>query len=412
MTVSPLAALVVGLAMGAGLGWVFAYLMGRAEVQRLQALRVAERTEADKAIARLRKELSERESASREQAEAIQLLPETLSEMFLAGSRRSITALALRLVQQVLLPEQVALFVARPAQGRLVLTTGSGLPPKLAPGTQAPYGEGRIGFVAETRVAMDDADFRSAAGTKVGEVMELRRHLESSGILGLRADVVAPILVAGQLFGVLCAGTVRARRGKEKRLLSMIAELTGVALTHARRLQEAEEAASRDGLTGVLNRANLEQRLTADMETAADQGRPLSVILLDIDHLEHYNLTNSNLDGDGVVKEVARLLRDGLREDDYVGRTKGGEFALVCPGAPKEVALRLADTLRRSVESYPFPHRGQQPLGTVTVSGGVATFPDDSRHPADLLRLANDAMFDAKAEGRNRIQPAQPGYLG
>ena len=92
-------------------------------------------------------------------------------------------------------------------------------------------------------------------------------------------------------------------------------------------------------------------------------------------------------------------------------RMGGGEFVVLYPGAPKATALRLAEALRKTVEAYPFPHRAHQPLGAVTLSGGVAAYPEDSRTGTTLLQAASEALFEAKADGRNRVLAASPSYL-
>jgi diguanylate cyclase (GGDEF)-like protein len=137
----------------------------------------------------------------------------------------------------------------------------------------------------------------------------------------------------------------------------------------------------------------------------------LSLLLLDIDHFKNYNDTSGHPEGDAVLKAVGQILRGSVREDDVAARYGGEEFVVVYPGASKAQALALAENLRHAVESHPFAHGARQPCGRVTLSGGVATFPDDSRSGADLVQCADQALYAAKDAGRNRIVAARPNYL-
>ena len=401
----------VGLLVGLAIGFFLGHRASGYEAQRMRGARDHERAEAEKTVAGLRRELTDTLGKMKEQGDALQLIPGLLSEMFHASSRRTIGPIALKLIEQLLRPEQAAIFMTRPSQKKLVLLLGTGLPHSVAPGAQIEYGEGRVGYVAQNKVPMDEADFRSAPGVRSAEVFQVRRQLEATGLKNLRVDVAAPIADRDTVFGVVSLAGVRSGRGHEKKLVTMVAELIGVALSHATRLRAVEESTNLDGLSGVYNRSHLELRLQEELREAERVGHPVSLLLIDVDHLEHYNLTNSNLDGDEVIKQVARLLKDAGRENDVVARMGGGEFVVLYPGAPKETALRLAEALRKTVESYPFPHRAHQPLGTVTLSGGVATYPEDSRAGTTLLQAASEALFEAKADGRNRVLPAGPTYL-
>jgi diguanylate cyclase (GGDEF)-like protein len=378
---------------------------GRAALDEALKLRDRERTEGERAMARLARQLEEAEHRGKEQAEMFQLLPDLVRQMFAATGRRGVGPLALKLVEQLFHPAQSAIFMARPAQKRLAMVDGHGLPPTLPPSYEVEYGQGRIGYVAENRLTMDDADFKNATAL-------VRRHLEATGLRDIIPDVVAPIEEdGGALMGVLCLTGAQTRQGQEKRILKMVADLTAVAITHVTRLRSTEDAAKIDGLTGVYNKREFQRRLGDELHRAEREQHTVSLLILDIDHFKHYNDTNGHLEGDDVLKKVGQILKGSIREDDVAARYGGEEFVILYPGAGKHLALRLAEGLRHAVESYAFPHGPRQPLGALTISGGVATFPEDSRSGVDLIRCADQALYDAKGRGRNRIVSAAPNYL-
>ncbi|MBI3932698.1 MAG: sensor domain-containing diguanylate cyclase [Acidobacteria bacterium] len=394
-------------------GWTLGLLLSghRRPAERERLLREAERLETDKALARSRREMQDLVDRGNEQALVFQLLPDLVRQIFTASGQRTIGPLALHLVEQLFHPEQAAILVARASRKRLVLVGGLGLPGPLKAGAEVEYGRGRIGYAADHRVTLDDSDFRMAPGEKVIRAFDARKHLEGSGLQGLEADVVAPIVDGRDLLGVLSMAGARTRQGQEKKLMTMVADLASVAIVHATRLRATEESGRLDGLTGVHNRTVLFERLAEELRRAEKDGTPVSVLVLDLDHFQHYNRTNGSVQGDEVLKGLALVLKRLVRENDIVARFGGEEFVVVFVGAGKELAMRLGEKLRHAVEEQPFPHRGQQPLGAITVSGGVATYPEDSRRAEHLIRCADQALYEAKAAGRNRIFPGEPHFL-
>jgi diguanylate cyclase (GGDEF)-like protein len=184
------------------------------------------------------------------------------------------------------------------------------------------------------------------------------------------------------------------------------------ALEHrvADRTRELAEANARlaqlavtDGLTGVYNHRHFHERLALEVERSGRNGLPLALFMIDVDHFKAYNDRQGHPSGDEVLRQVARLLADGRRVNDFVARYGGEEFAVVLVDTPKLGAAQVADKLRQRLAEYPFPHGNEQPGGAVTVSVGVAAFPEDATQPEALVRAADAALYRAKAAGRNRI---------
>jgi diguanylate cyclase (GGDEF)-like protein len=382
---------------GSVVGYLLSLQIEQVRARMLARLRDREREEADKALNAARREVLDGNHKLQEHSEVFQKLPEIIDEMFRVASRRAVGPALLKLVDALFRPEQIAIFVARPAQRRLVLVDGNGLPASLAPGTEVEYGHGRVGIVAEHRAAMDESDFKGKR--------------PAGDPPGLRADALAAIASGELVYGIVTVGGVRMRRGLEKKLLSMAAGLANVAGAHAEMRAESESASSRDGMTGLLNRRALEDRLDAEVAKVEKQKGRLSVLMLDVDDFRHYNQTNGHQQGDDLLRRLAALLKSSVRSDDVVARFGGEEMVVVFPGADKDTAVRLSEQLRAAVEEFPFAFRGLQPQGKVTISGGVASYPDDARGGRELVRCADQAMVEAKQGGRNRVLPAQPTYL-
>lgn len=371
----------------------------------LARIREKERVEAHRALAWLGRQLQAIEDRSKEQSEVFQVLPDLVRQMFSATGKRPMFPVVVKLVELFFRPKQVAIFVAVPAERKLRLVEGLGLPDTLGKSAVLEYGQGRPGLVAESRMAMDEVDFNNVTTIT-------RLQLESSVVTGLQADVLAPIVYDEELLGVISVGGAATRSDHEKRLLKMVADLTASALVHVRQLKTSQEMANMDGLTETYNKRYLQSRINDDIHKAESTNTALSLMILDIDHFKHYNDTNGHLEGDDVLKRIGALLKSATRDDtDVVVRYGGEEFVILFPGATKAVASRQAENIRRAVETHAFKHGARQPLGAVTISGGVASFPEDARNSVALLRAADQALYEAKAAGRNRIITASPTYV-
>jgi diguanylate cyclase (GGDEF)-like protein len=133
------------------------------------------------------------------------------------------------------------------------------------------------------------------------------------------------------------------------------------------------------------------------------------VFLFDIDNFKNYNDTNGHLAGDKLLQELAGLVNSAVRKDDIFGRFGGEEFLLILPHTNAGQAGAAAEKIRTLLASHPFPFRERQPLGCISVSGGVAEYPHHGLDAAGLLHAADEALYEAKRAGRNKVFTAGSG---
>lgn len=163
------------------------------------------------------------------------------------------------------------------------------------------------------------------------------------------------------------------------------------------------ESSIRDGLTGIFNRRQLEERLSAEVSFALRHRTTVSAILLDIDHFKLINDTNGHLGGDAVLRAAAKTLTAAIRQEDILGRYGGEELLVVARGTALPGAVQVAERLRRAVDAMQVPFANTSLH--VTVSVGVASLEccGEARSVMGLLRCADERLYRAKDLGRNRV---------
>lgn len=159
-----------------------------------------------------------------------------------------------------------------------------------------------------------------------------------------------------------------------------------------------------DGLTKLYNHRYFQECFTQAVALAEQENQPLALLIVDIDHFKHYNDLFGHQAGDQLLYELGQLLITELGPNDMVARYGGEEFTIILYGATKNDALSMAEKIRLAVEDYPFSGREQQPAGNLTVSIGVATFPDNAKNKEDLIKLADEALYKAKYFSRNKVE--------
>jgi diguanylate cyclase (GGDEF)-like protein len=175
-----------------------------------------------------------------------------------------------------------------------------------------------------------------------------------------------------------------------------------------RQVTRNHQRAITDPLTHLYNYGFFRERLEIELERARHTGDLVALAIFDIDHFKHFNDVHGHQEGNAVLQNVARILRETGRRGDIVARYGGEEFVALLYGAGRDEARRFAEACRQAIEAYSFQGGETQPLGRVTISGGVAAFPSDAAGDEALIRSADARLYEAKQGGRNRVAAPEP----
>ena len=313
-------------------------------------------------------------------------IPDIVRSFISDLSFEEIVSSIFRLTKSLVEPEIIELYMLDVSTNSLVLVHHYGS--KKDQESVVKLGEGLIGLAAENRMVVSQA------------VQHLR------GIDDI--EFAAPILFKERLIGVMGLSKIKISDGNEMRFISMIADLAGVSLQNCEFLGTAKEEAITDALTGLYNRRYFFEKAREAAHKAIKHHSPISIFIFDIDHFKKYNDMHGHPEGDYLLKELSRILKENSREGDVTARYGGEEFIVLMPDTDKEGAVVYGEKIRKVIESYPFRHREKQPLGYLSVSGGVASFPFDGSSIEAVIRCADEALYESKRSGRNMITRYEP----
>ena len=285
--------------------------------------------------------------------------------------------------QVAVLLKEGDLLVVSAQQGRLT--------PLLAEGARLPVGAGLAARAMASGKTVVENDVRKVAGYVAG-------YSETV------SEMCLPLVSAGQPLGVLAleSASAGAFRAADLRALESVADICAIAIQNAHYFEQARRMAFVDGLTGVYNRRYFEQRILEELERAARYSGGLAVLMLDIDLFKRVNDEFGHLLGDEVLRQLSTILTQQLRKVDVVCRYGGEEFSILVPQTTGEHAMGVAEKLRKVIEDWSFPGVPRP----VTVSIGVADFPENGATRDELVKAADAALYAAKQAGRNRVLPA------
>ena len=225
-----------------------------------------------------------------------------------------------------------------------------------------------------------------------------------AGFAETQSELCVPLIFFGEKLGVLALDSAKknAFETDDIQPLESVADICAAAIQNASYFDRMKQLAYVDGLTGIHNRRFFEMRIVEELERAGRfQGR-MSIIMVDIDNFKRVNDEFGHLLGDEVLRLVATILKQQLRKSDLLCRYGGEEFAIVVPETAGENAMRVAEKLRRQIETHHFPGVPR----SVTISCGVADYPTHGITRDEVVAAADSALYVAKQAGRNRIASA------
>jgi diguanylate cyclase (GGDEF)-like protein/PAS domain S-box-containing protein len=291
--------------------------------------------------------------------------------------------------------EAGAVFIYKPSGNALELT--------------ASWGEGRLGEPAFARDACWSLRLGKPHWSESPNGGIVCAHIDRS------VDAVylcVPMVAQGETLGVLhlrydvdgagTSGVDQKARESQKRLAVAAASQIAVSLANLRLRETLREQSIRDPLTGLFNRRFMQESLNKELQRAKRKNRLLSLIFLDLDHFKRFNDVFGHDAGDSVLQSMADIFRIHFRAEDIICRYGGEEFAVILPESSVHDALKRADALRLATKDLKLVHRGVL-LDPVTLSIGIAGFPENGVSAQDLLDGADKSLYQSKAGGRDRV---------
>ncbi len=221
---------------------------------------------------------------------------------------------------------------------------------------------------------------------------DLAGHLQSHPSMQKMASLIGAV-----------AGQTRKLAVQNRSLSDRLQESSGKLGTMQSQLQEVRRESMTDPLTGIANRRAFESELKLQTTMAAKTGKPLSLVMCDIDHFKTFNDTYGHQMGDMVLKLVAKVLYDNIRASDRAARYGGEEFAILLPNAGLDTGVSSADVLRRMISQKKLKNRNpNETLGNLTLSSGGSEF-EPGEDIGAFVKRADEALYRAKAAGRNKV---------
>jgi diguanylate cyclase (GGDEF)-like protein len=224
---------------------------------------------------------------------------------------------------------------------------------------------------------------------------------------GYTNSICVPMGALGEMIGLFhLRWRARSKQRMIEQLAATVAEHVTLSLSNLMLRENLRSQSIRDPLTGLFNRRYMEEAFDHELQRASRHSHSIGVIMLDVDHFKTINDYFGHAHGDNFLIALANYLKNRLRGEDILSRYGGEEFAIILPDTTLDSAIGLAEKLRAEIKAIELDLTNQ-PYELITISLGVAAFPEHGRNADELLRSADWALYQAKQKGRDRVVPAQ-----
>jgi len=312
-------------------------------------------------------------------------------------SRSDVYQVVMQKVSKLLSPQAWSLLIADELTGELSFEIVVSPAAEQLQGTRLQPGEGIAGWVAENGLPL--------LIPEVSKDARFAKHIDHRIGFVTHSLVCVPLLSSQGTIGVI--QLLNGLGGSEftdqdQRILATIADFTAIAIENSRLMEKVQELTITDDLTGLYNSRHFQVLSEYEMERASRYGTDLSIVFLDLDHFKQVNDTYGHLTGSRLLKEVGELFGGIVRKVDHAARYGGDEFIFLLPLTSKEGAISMANKLLRTLQQASFRSDCGQPI-KASASIGIATYPTNASSLKDLIRLADEAMYQVKRSTRNAV---------
>ncbi len=296
------------------------------------------------------------------------------------------------LVANFLDTREVAVLLSDVGEKRLTIVDQRGLNedwiPKLVYEVQDKERQGKIGLCFEKKLPIGHREFAVAGIREPYEVFY--------------PDICYPLFFQNKKFGVIAVTRKEELDARERSLLGVVSAIAGVAFNNTRSFEDITYTAHTDPLTKLFNIGYFRGRLEEELNRARRFRHTLSVAIIDLDNFKTYNDTYGHQTGDRLLIQLAQIFTKHFDKTDTIARYGGDEFIVMCPETKKQEAARVVGNLLHDFAMYDFV--GGQKEVKVTFSAGVSSYPEDGTGVAELIKSADNALYEAKGAGRNTVR--------
>lgn len=374
-------------------------MLTESKVQALQARMRKIEADARERVRAISENVEALEVESSHKTAQLALVQDLARDLGSLDTRDVIPQRLMAAAEQILNAGEVSFFLPTVDGKKIRLHRHSGLPPDVPKDLTINLGEGYIGYTAVKRVIMTKTDFEKESNI-------VRDRIEEASHRSLKTEMCAPLYFGNELLGVMNLAKMDKCTEEERVIMRTIASIGAMAMENAKLFAKTQHLADTDGLTQLYNKRKFRELLEIEASRISrykDIGHMLSFIMFDIDHFKSYNDQHGHPAGDEVLRRIGEMLRENTRQIDIPARYGGEEFVVIVPHVNKDGAVRLAERIRQLVEKEKFPGEETQPGGNLTISGGVASYPEDLNEVDAVLEAADKALYVAKRGGRNRV---------